>query len=84
MTTGNYNSVGGVTIEVWEGDEDEPSDVMEAEVEEMYVRRGRLVLTLTVGGKGLLYDISVPILARSAWNQFVDSLPRWGNTSGRF
>lgn len=72
----NYNRVKGVGYGRWVGDETEPQvEQNGAELEELYFADGQLHLTLETED-GFL-DIEIPVLARTDWDDFVESLPTW-------
>jgi len=73
--SGNYKRVNGVRISRWVGDDDEPADEWDGQIEEMYREDGKIIIRVNCGGE--LIDVAIPIVAKESWNAFVDSLPRW-------
>lgn len=72
----NYDNVYGVGYTRFVGESDEPEvETREARVEEMYVSRGDLDLSLETPDGHI--RVSIPIKPRKDWDDLVGSLPTW-------
>jgi hypothetical protein len=76
---GNYDVNVNVEFAKWSADSPDPIEQQRCQLEECYYdpASGNLVLTFEGRDTDEFFDVSVPIVAVNAWNEFANSLPRW-------
>lgn len=76
----NYDDVRGVEYARYDEDstpDDPAARDGEAKIDEMYFGFGHLHVSVNTS-EGLI-SLNIPILPMGKWDEFVDSLPVWGN-----